>query len=65
MARRDSYIEHLTQVPLFSACSQDELRKLTGEYFGYHYDLPRREREQARERWQKWWYESGRARNKT
>jgi CRP-like cAMP-binding protein len=29
MARRDAYIEHLTQVPLFSACSQDELRKLS------------------------------------
>jgi CRP-like cAMP-binding protein len=29
MARRDSYIEHLAQVPLFSACSQDELRKLS------------------------------------
>ena len=29
MARRHSYIEHLTQVPLFSACSQDELRKLS------------------------------------
>jgi len=28
MARRDAYIEHLTQVPLFSACSQDELRKV-------------------------------------
>jgi CRP-like cAMP-binding protein len=28
MARRDAYIEHLAQVPLFSACSQDELRKL-------------------------------------
>ena len=47
------------------ALSEDELRKLTGEYFGYHYDLPRREREQARSRWQKWWYESGRARKKT
>jgi len=47
------------------ASSEDELRKLTGEYFGYHYDLPRREREHARERWQKWWYESGRARSKT
>ena len=51
--------------PRIRASSEDELRKLTGEYFGYHYDLPRREREQARERWQKWWYESGRARNKT
>jgi CRP-like cAMP-binding protein len=29
MARRDAYIEHLTQVPLFSACSKDELRKLS------------------------------------
>jgi len=28
MARRDAYIEHLTQVPLFSACSKDELRKV-------------------------------------
>jgi CRP/FNR family cyclic AMP-dependent transcriptional regulator len=28
MARRDAYIDHLTQVPLFSACSRDELRKL-------------------------------------
>jgi hypothetical protein len=51
--------------PRIRASSEDELRKLTGEYFGYHYDLPRREREHARERWQKWWYESGRARGKT
>jgi CRP/FNR family cyclic AMP-dependent transcriptional regulator len=28
MGRRDAYIEHLTQVPLFSACSRDELRRL-------------------------------------
>jgi len=28
MGRRDAYIEHLTQVPLFSACSRDELEKL-------------------------------------
>ena len=51
--------------PQIRASSEDELRKLTGEYFGYHYDLPRREREQARSRWQAWWYESGRARKKT
>ena len=51
--------------PQIRASSEDELRKLTGEYFGYHYDLPRREREQARGRWQSWWYESGRARKKT
>jgi len=29
MARRDAYIDHLTQVSLFSACSKDELRKLS------------------------------------
>ncbi|HXU00060.1 MAG TPA: hypothetical protein VN903_03665 [Polyangia bacterium] len=48
--------------PRIRASSEEELRKLTGEYFGYHYDLPRREREQARARWQKWWSESGRGR---
>lgn len=37
------------------ASAQAELRELTGEYFGYHYDLPRREREAARARWQSWW----------
>jgi hypothetical protein len=47
------------------ASSEDELRKLTGEYFGYHFDLPRRERERARARWQAWWSESGRAGKKT
>jgi hypothetical protein len=51
--------------PHIRAASEDELRALTGEYFGYHFDLPRREREQARARWQSWWYESGRARKKT
>jgi hypothetical protein len=42
--------------------SSEELRAITGEYFGYHYDLPKREREEARERWQAWWYQSGHAR---
>jgi CRP/FNR family transcriptional regulator, cyclic AMP receptor protein len=27
--KRDAYIEHLHQVPLFSACSRDELRKVS------------------------------------
>jgi len=44
------------------AIAERELRGITGEYFGYHFDLSRREREHARERWQSWWYESGRAR---
>ena len=42
--------------------SSEELRRVTGEYFGYHYDLPRREREQARQRWIAWWQETGQAR---
>jgi HEAT repeat protein len=37
----------------------NQLRRLTGEYFGYHYDLPRREREAAAERWSAWWAETG------
>jgi len=35
------------------------LRRLTGEYFGYHHDLPRKEREAAAERWSAWWRDAG------
>jgi hypothetical protein len=35
--------------------SEQELRALTGEYFGYAFDLPRGVREAARARWQSWW----------
>jgi hypothetical protein len=35
--------------------SSEELRLLTGEYFGYHFDLPKRERDEARTRWREWW----------
>jgi hypothetical protein len=40
------------------AAAEEALRALTGEYFGYHFDLPRAEREDARQRWQAWWYEN-------
>jgi hypothetical protein len=65
--RDDSRVEWLFEglahkEPEIRASAEDELRALTGEYFGYHFDLPRREREEARARWQSWWYESGRAR---
>lgn len=40
----------------------EDLRLLTGEYFGFHHDLPKREREQARQRWIQWWKQSGRHR---
>jgi hypothetical protein len=38
--------------------SSEELRLITGEYFGYHFDLPKREREEAKERWRAWWSQS-------
>ncbi|HEY6176922.1 MAG TPA: hypothetical protein VIX73_20845, partial [Kofleriaceae bacterium] len=41
------------------------LRRLTGEYFGYHHDLPRKEREAAAERWAAWWRDAGQRRFST
>jgi hypothetical protein len=35
------------------------LRRLTGEYFGYHHDLPRKERDAAAEKWSAWWRDAG------
>jgi len=35
------------------------LRRLTGEYFGYHHDLPRKERDASAERWATWWRDAG------
>jgi hypothetical protein len=46
------------------ASAEEELRALTGEYFGYHFDLPKLEREEARVRWQASWYESHPGRRK-
>jgi hypothetical protein len=40
----------------------NDLRRLTGEYFGYHHDLPRKEREGAAVRWASWWQDVGRRR---
>ncbi len=40
----------------------NSLRRLTGEYFGYHFDLPRKERDLAAERWAAWWRETGQRR---
>ena len=37
----------------------DELRAMTVESFGYHFDLPKREREEARRRWIDWWRTHG------
>ena len=35
--------------------ASEELRALSTESFGYHFDLPKREREEARRRWIDWW----------
>ena len=40
----------------------NDLRRLTGEYFGYHHDLPKKERELSAERWVSWWKETGQRR---
>jgi hypothetical protein len=42
--------------------SVETLRKLTGEYFGYGHDLPKKEREKTRKLWQSWWDETGKDR---
>jgi hypothetical protein len=38
-----------------------ELQAATGVYFGYHFDLPERDREEARRRWADWWRTTGKA----
>ncbi len=39
--------------------SIEELRDLTGEFFGYFYDAPRKERDKSIERWKEWWRQEG------
>ena len=40
----------------------EDLRKLTGEYFGYHHDMARKERSASLKRWRQWWNDAGRRR---
>ena len=40
----------------------EDLRKLTGEYHGYYHDQPKRDREAAHLRWQRWWVDTGKRR---
>ena len=42
--------------------ASEELKRLTGEHFGYQHDGSRREREESRQRWLKWWEEIGKRR---
>jgi hypothetical protein len=48
--------------PELRLAASEELRELTGVYLGYHFDLPARAREEARQRWWAWWRSEGRAR---
>jgi len=48
--------------PQIRLAASQELQELTGEYFGYHYDLPERDREEARRRWLEWWQNTGKRR---
>jgi hypothetical protein len=41
--------------PELRLAASNELYEISGEYFGYHYDLPERDREEARQRWITWW----------
>ncbi len=43
--------------PELRLLASNELYEISGEYFGYHYDLPERDREEARQRWIAWWQE--------
>ena len=43
------------KAPEIRFAASEELWRVTGEYFGYHYDSPKRERDQARDRWRAWW----------
>jgi len=44
------------KTPELRLLASNELYEVCGEYFGYHYDLPEREREEARQRWIAWWH---------
>lgn len=45
------------RLPEIRFSSSEELWKITGEYFGYNHDAPKRERDEARNRWRRWWLE--------
>ena len=56
-------IEGLTHKELgLRQSAAEDLRKLTGEHFGYHHDLPKRDRELSQGRWRQWWIDAGRRR---
>jgi hypothetical protein len=56
LSRVEWLLEALAQRnPELRLLASNELYEISGEYFGYHYDLPERDREEARQRWIAWW----------
>jgi hypothetical protein len=43
------------RTPEIRLLASSELHEISHEYFGYHHDLPERDREEARQRWIAWW----------
>ncbi|MBN2577303.1 MAG: hypothetical protein JXP73_22260 [Deltaproteobacteria bacterium] len=43
------------RAPEIRLLAASELHEISHEYFGYHHDLPERDREEARQRWIAWW----------
>jgi hypothetical protein len=50
----------LHKQPTLRIAASEELRQLSGESFGYAFDGPKQEREQARQRWIAWWQQTSR-----
>jgi hypothetical protein len=49
------------QEPALRLEAARELEQLSGRYVGYHFDLGKRDRDEARRRWEDWWQTTGRA----
>jgi hypothetical protein len=43
------------RTPELRLLAASDLYEISHEYFGYHHDLPERDREEARQRWVAWW----------
>lgn len=43
------------RTPEIRLLASTDLHEISHEYFGYHHDLPERDREEARQRWIAWW----------
>ncbi len=63
-ARTQNRIEWLIEAllhpePTIRHDASEELKRLSGQFFGYYFNLPRRERERAHQRYIDWWKREG------